>query len=317
MKQPTKLPRVSFDAIFRLEVTKPTHVVTPKEITEHINTLADFARPYIPGPYAASKSDRVAISFDGGLTTNTIILGSRCAAEGLEAALEGRTAGDVVPASEAYPETLLLEVAQPGEPVIDDKVARILGADTEPLLRVKVAADLDSQYRAVSDAHARASLQAALDSPEIVSLPKKLVDEAFERSWRELLANMAATGETFGRDNTASSERARVRKSVKRSLRLGVVYSAVPRYAALSVTDAEVGAFLDEDGTDPSTAAMRLDAMRNNEVAFERLRRILLETKTTSYLLGTVVVREVQTTRDGLLSWKAEPNTAETMRPCP
>jgi len=316
-------------------------VVKPDDaaIDEALGNLAETAQDFKPRTKTAKAKDGDQVVFDfvgkvggeafeGGTAEDVeLTIGEGRFIPGFEEQLAGAAPGEerivTVTFPEAYPaenlagkeaafDVTVKEVAAPQDVTVDDALAERLGLENLDALKSAVRGEMQKAYESASRSKVKRALLDALDERFRFDLPQKLVDTEFDTIWKQVVADMERSGQSFdpeaAEDAEGSEAKARTeyRRIAERRVRLGLLLSQIGTEAEVAVTDDEVQRALGEQMRQfPGQEREVLEFYRENPQALGSLRAPIFEDKVVDYILELVKVTDKPVSKDELM---AEPD---------
>ena len=322
------LPKVELGDFKSIKVERPVVNIPAEEVDRNLTRLAQANAAYSEKKGKAAANDRVTIDyvgkldgepFEGGSDQDAqITIGSNHFIPGFEDQLIGVAAGDEKTLNVTFPEDYgashlagkaatfdvkVKEVAAPDSVAADDALAQKLGLESLATLREAVERQLDSQNGPLVRRHVKRQLLDALDEMHKFDPPPTMVEQEFETVWRDVLADMERTGQSFADEGTTEEEqRDYYRNIADRRVRLGLVLAEIGERNKIDVSEAELQRALTEElRRNPGMEKEITDFYQSNPSAVSRLRAPLFEEKVVDFLLELVDVTDKPVSREELV----------------
>ena len=315
------LPKFDVKDFGGIAVTRQVASVEEKSVDETLAGMAAQSRPFAPrkAGQKAKTGDRVTIDFvgmidgvpfDGGTGTDVPVeIGSGQFIPGFEEQLVGVVAGDTVIVKATFPaeyqaanlagkdatfNTVVKEVAAPGEATIDDEFAKGFGMESLEKMKDAIRANIAREYEAVARRKTKRELLDVLDAQYDFDLPPSLVEQEFNGIWSQVTGEMQQAGKSFAdEDTTEEAAREEYLGIAKRRVRLGLVLAEIGDSAKVVVSDEEVSQGVMERARQfPGQEKMVWDFYRQNPQAIAEIRAPLFEDKVVDHILASAKVTD-------------------------
>ena len=299
------MPEFEVGDLSGITIEKPVVEVDDKEVMDQIEQLGNQSRPYEEKKGKAKDGDRISMSylgkvdgeaFEGGADENgQLVLGSGQFIPGFEEQLVGKKAGD---------ETVVKEVAAPGELVIDDDFAKNLGLEGLDNLKEIIKSQINGQYIGASRQKVKRQLLDQLDEKYDFELPPTMLSQEFDGIWGQVEKEMEEAGTSF-EDNDTTEEEARkdYSKIAERRVRLGLVLAEIGDSKEIQVTEDEMrNAVMQQASQFPGQEKEVFDFYQKNPEQLASLRAPIFEEKVVDYILELATVTEKTVTKEELLA---------------
>lgn len=261
----------------KIKVTKKVETTTDKDVTAVLDNLRSRDSEKVDVDRAAKDGDEVVIDFSGvdaktkkaieGATANDypLIIGSGTFIPGFEPELVGLKAGDEKTFDITFPAdygsvdlqnkkvTFTVKVKTVREvklPKLTDEFAAKVG----PFKTVaELKADIKKQLQAEKENQAQRTFEnellASIAEKAKADIPKALVDEEIDRMELEEKRNLIYRGQTWqehlaGEGKTEEQHREGLREQAEARVKTGLVLGEVAEAEKLTVTDAELDAYI-------------------------------------------------------------------------
>ena len=323
------LPKIEILDHSGIEVTREVVAIEDKEVDAALERMASQNRAFNDkGKKKAASGDRVTIdfvgtldgvAFDGGTANDVdLVLGSGSFIPGFEDQLVGVKAGDAKTVSVTFPEgyqaphlagkpaefaVTVKAVAEPGDLVIDDELAKKYGMEDLGKLKDAIRKSLGDELAEVARTKTKRQLLDALDSKYAFDLPPTLVEQEFNTVWAQVKQDIEARKTTFEAEGSTEAEaEADYRRIAQRRVRLGLVLAEIGEKAEVKISDDEVTqALIARARQFPGREKEVWDFYRNNPQALAEIRAPIFEDKVIDSILGSVKVIEKSVTREELM----------------
>jgi trigger factor len=323
------VPEIKLADFKTFSLEKLTAEVTDKEIDEAIERISSSNRPYAPRAEGegAQKDDRVTMKFVGSIDGKEfpggsgddvpVQLGAGGFIPGFEDQLVGIKSGETrtveVTFPEQYPspelagkdasfEVTAKSVEAPGAVTLDDEFAKKLGLESIAKLRDAVKERIASEHAQVSRQLVKRALLDQVDKAHKFDPPPSLVEDEFERIWKQTQDELAAAGKTFADENTTEDKaKEEYRQIADRRVRLGLVLAEIGEKNNITVSDEETNrALVDRVRQFPGQEQKAFEFYRNNPNALASLRAPIFEDKVVDFVLELAQVTEKKVSREEL-----------------
>ena len=324
----------------RLNVDKLLSEVTDNDVQDAMERIAEQSRSYSPRDAGepAEKSDSTIIDFVGRVDGEefaggkaedfNLILGSGQFVPGFEDQLVGAKVGnsrDVTVTFPAdYPEAKLAgkeavfavtvkEVRKPDPLMIDDELAKRIGADSLASLKERVREQLKQDFSRASRMHLKRRILDALDSAHSFPLPEAMVQTEFDAIWRAVEAELQREGKTVASEGKTEEELKKEYYDIaERRVRLGLVLARIGEQNGIQVAPDEVNRaaaararqYAIQSRMDPSgdavTEQQAFQMLVNNPQAMAEIRAPLFEDKVVDFIAELAQVNERRVDRETL-----------------
>ncbi len=323
------LPKIELADFKGIKITKLVADVADSEVDAGLEKIAEQNRPYAAKPEGekAAKSDRVTISFTGGIdgkpfeggTGEDIVvhIGSNTFIPGFEDQLIGIAPGETRTVKASFPknymnaalagkdasfEVTAKSIEAPGAVTIDDDFAKTLGMESLAKLRDAVKERLGRDNTYMSRQKLKRQLLDEMDRLHKFEPPATLVDDEFNRMWKAIQGELETGARSFADENT-TEEKAKVeyRGIAERRVRLGLVLAEIGEKNKVEVSEEEMRrAMVDQVRQFPGQEQQIWDYYRSNPGAVASLRAPLYEEKVVDFIVELANVTETKVSREEL-----------------
>ncbi len=321
------VPPITLADFKSFELERLTAPVTDDEIDPALKTIGEQNRPFAAKSEGAEKGDRVTVSFQGTMNSETfeggsgddvpILLGSGQFIPGFEDHLSGIKTGESrtfdVKFPEDYPAATVAgkdatfavtakTVEAPGEVTMDDAFAKTLGLESLAKLRDALRERIEREHAAATRQKVKRALLDQLDAHHQFEPPPTLVEEEFNNVWQAIENDLKQQGRSFADEGTTEEKaRADYRAIAERRVRLGLVLAEIGEKNNIKVTDEQLSqAVVAQARMVPGQEQRVWDYYRNNPGALAALRAPIFEDKVVDFLLELVEVTDKQVSREEL-----------------
>ena len=248
------------------ELFRPKVEVDEKAVEEQLDTLRQrHAALKAPEPARpARKGDVATIDFtlsvdgaeikDGGGQGVQLELGGGQALPEIDAALEGKSVGEVVTATHTFPaehpredfrgkagtfSITVVDVKERVLPALDDELAKDLGFDTLIALRADVHTKLEKAYKDRSDTVLAEQIVQKLNELNPCDVPPTLVEQQCRIMEQEVLGNARRMGQRVTREQAQALHQA-LHGDAEKKVRAGLLMAAIAKKHEFKVTDEDL-----------------------------------------------------------------------------
>jgi len=249
------------------ELTRPSAEVTDAMVDDQIERLRQgMATLNVPDPARpAQKGDVVTIDFtlsvdgkevkDGGGQGVQVELGANQVLPELDAALHGKSTGDVFEADAAFPEqhpradfraktgtfkVTVTEIKERVFPALDDELAKDVGQfQTLVELRADVHTRLQKAVKDQADVALAEQIVGKLNELNPLDVPPTLVEQQCRVMEQEIMTQARRMGQRFTREQ-AQGLHDRIHADAERKVRAGLLMAAIARKLEMKVTDEDI-----------------------------------------------------------------------------
>lgn len=323
------LPMIEIADHSGIEVVKEVAETSIEDIDSAIQRMAAANRPYSPrgDKEKAQDGDKLTIdfvgtidgvAFDGGSANGVdLILGSGQFIPGFEEQLIGTKKGDQKVVKTVFPElyqarelagkaaefaVTVQEIQAPGDQVIDDELAKKFGLDDVEKLREAVKASLEEETNEQTRQKMKRQLLDGLDKIYTFDLPPTMLEEEFNTVWRQLTADMARGGQSFG-EGEEEKTREEYRAIAARRVRLGLVLAEIGAKQNVKVEENEMrDALVARARSFPGQEKQVFEFYSKNPDALAQIRAPIFEEKVVDLLLAGVKLTETKVSRAQLMN---------------
>lgn len=323
------LPTIEIADHSGIEVVKEVAETSIEDIDSAIQRMAAANRPYSPrgDKEKAQDGDKLTIdfvgtidgvAFDGGSANGVdLILGSGQFIPGFEEQLIGTKKGDQKVVKTVFPElyqarelagkaaefaVTVQEIQAPGDQVIDDELAKKFGLDDVEKLREAVKASLEEETNEQTRQKMKRQLLDGLDKIYTFDLPPTMLEEEFNTVWRQLTADMARGGQSFG-EGEEEKTREEYRAIAARRVRLGLVLAEIGAKQNVKVEENEMrDALVARARSFPGQEKQVFEFYSKNPDALAQIRAPIFEEKVVDLLLAGVKLTETKVSRAQLMN---------------
>ncbi|NIA67263.1 trigger factor [Pelagibius litoralis] len=258
-------------------------------------------------------------------------LGSNSFIEGFEEQLIGVDAGESREVQVTFPEAYgneklagqpavfqctIKEIHEAVPAVLDDELAKSMGAESLEDLREKVKERLGADYDGLSRMRMKRVILDKLADAHDFGVPDSMVDLEFEAIWKQVEADREK-GNVDPDDEGKDDEEVKTeyREIAERRVRLGLLLSEVGRINQIEVAQEEVNqALFQEAQRYPGQEQQVLEFYKSNPEALAQLRAPLFEDKVIDYIIDLAEVSEREVSPEQLRE-EEEKDAAEAEKP--
>ncbi len=301
--------------------------VPESEIEESLQRLAKRQRKPEPAAddHAAQSGEIVVIDFvgrvdgtefEGGKAEDFHLeLGSNMFIPGFEDQLIGAKKGDSKLVKVTFPaeygnkelagkpaefDVTVKQVSQLKDTVIDDELAKALGAENLDNLRKRVREQIERDYGLAARARLKRGLLDQLADKHDFTLPEGLVEAEFTAIWKQIEADIKA--DRLDAEDKGKSEdelKSEYRDIAKRRVKLGLLLSEVGRTNNIQVPNDDLTrAVIAEARRFPGQEKQVIDYYQKTPEALNQLRAPIYEDKVIDFILELAQVSERHATPD-------------------
>jgi len=312
-----------------LEIERLVVETPEKEVDETIERMAKRFRKSDPvaTPRPAESGDVVVIDFTGRIdgqefaggsaTGHYLELGSNSFIPGFEEQLQGASAGDrrdvkvTFPADypnadlagkEAIFDVEVKEVRQLAPVLIDDELAKAMGAENVAALREGVRKRVSDDYAALARGRLKRQLLDALAAAHEFEVPAGLVETEFSAIWSQIEADRAKGRlDPDDADKSEDQLKKEYRDIAARRVKLGLLLSEVGRINNIQVANDELSrAIVNEARRYPGQEKKVIEYYQKTPQALIQLRAPLYEEKVVDFIVELAKVSERKVTPEEL-----------------
>lgn len=278
--------------------------------------------------YQAKNGDKVKIDFlgklngepfEGGKGENyDLELGSKSFIDTFEDQLLGKKAGDEVEVKVTFPKNYHSEklAGQPAvfevkvhsvstaekQDITDEFVKENLGLESIEKLNEAITKELTSLYTKTTRNKLKEDIFEWLKKNVKVELPKKIVEEEFNRQWTQAERDMKNNPNKFKDDKEKDKKKKEVEKNVEESIKLGLILSEIGKKNNIQVQEAEVIEEIRQRASAmPGQEQMIVDFYLKNKPALNQITGSLLEDKVIDFITSKADTEEIILTPDELM----------------
>lgn len=321
------LPKIEIADFSKLKLERLVADVAPEAVDKAIEDMAARATTYTPEEgRAAASGDRLTVDFvgrigdeefEGGKAEDAqIVLGQGGFIPGFEEGLEGAKPGeersvvatfpadypvDTLAGKEATFAVTVKEVAAPSKREIDDEFAKTFGIESLEKLKEAIAAQIASEYEAVSRQKLKRELLDQLEKVHDFELPPSLVESEFEAIWRQFTENLRQAGKTPEEEGNAEEQREEYRKIAERRVRLGLVVGEIGEKNEIKITQDEMRrALIEQARRFPGQEKAVYEFYEKTPGALAELRAPIFEDKVVDFVIDKVKPPERKVAKEEL-----------------
>lgn len=278
--------------------------------------------------YQAKNGDKVKIDFlgklkgepfEGGKGENyDLELGSKSFIDTFEDQLLGKKAGDEVEVKVTFPKNYHSEklAGQPAvfevkvhsvstaekQDITDEFVKENLGLESIEKLNETITKELTSLYTKTTRNKLKEDIFEWLKKNVKVELPKKIVEEEFNRQWAQAERDMKNNPNKFKDDKEKDKKKKEVEQNAEESIKLGLILSEIGKKNNIQVQEAEVIEEIRQRASAmPGQEQMIVDFYLKNKPALNQITGSLLEDKVVDFIVSKANTEEVILTPDELM----------------
>lgn len=278
--------------------------------------------------YQAKNGDKVKIDFlgklngepfEGGKGENyDLELGSKSFIDTFEDQLLGKKAGDEVEVKVTFPKNYHSEklAGQPAifevkvhsvstaekQDITDEFVKENLGLESIEKLNEAITKELTSLYTKTTRNKLKEDIFEWLKKNVKVELPKKIVEEEFNRQWAQAERDMKNNPNKFKDDKEKDKKKKEVEQNAEESIKLGLILSEIGKKNNIQVQEAEVIEEIRQRASAmPGQEQMIVDFYLKNKPALNQITGSLLEDKVVDFIVSKANTEEVILTPDELM----------------
>jgi len=235
-------------------------------------------------------------------------------AEQLEGALPGQTRVLHVTFPENYGKAELAgkaatfdvtvkQVSNQTIPVIDDDLAKKLGAENLDAVREVIISRQQQEFDSASRMRLKKELLDALAGMSSFPVPESILDQEFNQIWNQFdQARKAGTQDEEDKGKDEETLKAEYRGIAERRVRLGLLLAEIARTNAITVSEQEVDrAMMQRAMQYPGQEMQMLELFRKYPHFVNSVRGPLLEDKVVDFVLELATVTDVTVTPEELM----------------
>lgn len=326
------LPKIEIGDHSGIEIIREVAEISQEDIDSSIQRMAAANRPYSPrgAKDKAQDGDKLTIdfvgtidgvAFEGGTAEGVdLILGSGQFIPGFEEQLIGTKKGDQKVVKTMFPEmyqarelagksaefaVTVQEVQAPGDQVIDDELAKKFGLDDVEKLREAVRASIQEEMTEQTRQKMKRQLLDGLDKIYTFDLPSTMLEEEFSTVWRQLTADMARSGQSFG-EGEEEKAREEYRAIAARRVRLGLVLAEIGAKSNIKIEESEMrDALIARARSFPGQEKQVFEYFSKNPEALAQIRAPIFEEKVIDLILMGLKITDKRVTRAELMDDEA------------
>ena len=333
------MPEIEPPDLAAIALERMVVAVDEARIDEAIGRLAERHRHFSPAEdgAAAEDGDELVIDFEGSIDGEpfeggaaedfVLRLGSDRFVPGFEAQLIGAKAGEEktveIDFPDDYPNDALRgkaasfavavkELRSADDPLIDDELARHIGADDLESLRDRIREQIEDEFASISRARLKRTLLDMLAERDGFDLPPGMVEREFETIWSQV--EEAKEKDTLDDDDKALADdelKARYRAIAERRVRLALILSEIGRANNIQVSEDELNrAIMEQARMMPDRAAQVFEYYRDNPDAAQSLRAPIFEDKVVDFVIEMAQVTDREVELDELTAEPADEDAA-------
>lgn len=278
--------------------------------------------------YQAKNGDKIKIDFlgklngepfEGGKGENyDLELGSKSFIDTFEDQLLGKKAGDEVEVKVTFPKNYHSKklAGQPAvfevkvhsvstaekQDITDEFVKENLGLESIEKLNEAITKELTSLYTKTTRNKLKEDIFEWLKKNVKVELPKKIVEEEFNRQWAQTEKDMKNNPNKFKDDKEKDKKKKEVEQNAEESIKLGLILSEIGKKNNIQVQEAEVIEEIRQRASAmPGQEQMIVDFYLKNKPALNQITGSLLEDKVVDFIVSKANTEEVILTPDELM----------------
>ena len=278
--------------------------------------------------YQAKNGDKVKIDFlgklngepfEGGKGENyDLELGSKSFIDTFEDQLLGKKAGDEVEVKVTFPKNYHSKklAGQPAifevkvhsvstaekQDITDEFVKENLGLESIEKLNETITKELTSLYTKTTRNKLKEDIFEWLKKNVKVELPKKIVEEEFNRQWAQTEKDMKNNPNKFKDDKEKDKKKKEVEQNAEESIKLGLILSEIGKKNNIQVQEAEVIEEIRQRASAmPGQEQMIVDFYLKNKPALNQITGSLLEDKVIDFIASKANTEEVKLTPEELM----------------
>jgi trigger factor len=268
------------------------------------------------------------VEFDGGKAEDySLELGSGSFIPGFEDQLTGVKVGDHVEVKVKFPDEYaseelagkdalfdvdVKELREATPAVIDDELAKKVGAEDLNSLKVSFREEHEREFKKMARVHMKRSLLDQLEKNHDFEVPQTMADREFDGIWEQFKQHRKQAEEqgikedpSEGKSNDELSED--FRNIAERRVRLGLLLAEIGRINNIDINQEDVNrAMTAEAQRYPGQEQMVMDTFQKNPEAMQQLRERLMEDKVVDFIVElakvtdkTVSLKELEAEPEG------------------
>lgn len=322
------LPKIEIADHSAIEIIREVAEIAQEDIDSSIQRMAAANRPYSPrgANDKAQDGDKLTIdfvgtidgvAFEGGTAEGVdLIIGSGQFIPGFEEQLVGAKKGEQKVVKTMFPElyqarelagkaaefaVTVQEIQAPGDQAIDDELAKKFGLDDVEKLRDAVRASILEEMTEQTRQKMKRQLLDGLDKIYTFDLPSTMLEEEFSTVWRQLTADMARSGQSFG-EGEEEKAREEYRTIAARRVRLGLVLAEIGAKSNVKIEESEIrDALIARARSFPGQEKQVFEYFTKNPEALAQIRAPLFEEKVIDLILMGLKITDKRVTRAELM----------------
>lgn len=336
------LPKIEIGDHSAIEITREVAEISQEDIDSSIQRMAAANRPYSPrgAKDKAQDGDKLTIdfvgtidgvAFEGGTAEGVdLIIGSGQFIPGFEEQLVGTKKGDQKVVKTMFPEmyqarelagkaaefaVTVQEIQAPGDQEIDDELAKKFGLDDVEKLREAVRASIQEEMTEQTRQKMKRQLLDGLDKIYTFDLPSTMLEEEFSTVWRQLTADMARSGQSFG-EGEEEKAREEYRAISARRVRLGLVLAEIGAKSNIKIEESEMrDALIARARSFPGQEKQVFEYFSKNPEALAQIRAPIFEEKVIDLILMGLKITDKRVTRAELMDDEASAAEEKAEKP--
>ncbi|MCZ8261624.1 MAG: trigger factor [Beijerinckiaceae bacterium] len=336
------LPKIEIGDHSAIEITREVAEISQEDIDSSIQRMAAANRPYSPrgAKDKAQDGDKLTIdfvgtidgvAFEGGTAEGVdLIIGSGQFIPGFEEQLVGTKKGDQKVVKTMFPEmyqarelagkaaefaVTVQEIQAPGDQEIDDELAKKFGLDDVEKLREAVRASIQEEMTEQTRQKMKRQLLDGLDKIYTFDLPSTMLEEEFSTVWRQLTADMARSGQSFG-EGEEEKAREEYRAISARRVRLGLVLAEIGAKSNIKIEESEMrDALIARARSFPGQEKQVFEYFSKNPEALAQIRAPIFEEKVIDLILMGLKITDKRVTRAELMDDQASAAEEKAEKP--
>ena len=186
--------------------------------------------------------------------------------------------------------------------ITDEFIKENLGLESIEKLNETITKELTSLYTKTTRNKLKKDIFEWLKKNVKVELPKKIVEEEFNRQWAQTEKDMKNNPNKFKDDKEKDKKKKEVEQNAEESIKLGLILSEIGKKNNIQVQEAEVIEEIRQRASAmPGQEQMIVDFYLKNKPALNQITGSLLEDKVIDFIASKADTEEIILTPDELM----------------
>ncbi|WP_068076229.1 trigger factor [Novosphingobium lentum] len=323
------LPDVAAPDLDGLKLEKLVVPVTDAEVDEAVGRIAGGQKRFTDAEKGteAKDGDQLIIdflgkvdgvAFEGGTAQDQPLeIGSGRFIPGFEEQLVGAKEGDETTITVSFPadyqakdlagkdatfDIVVKSVKNPGEMVLDDEFAKMLGLESLDQLKGLLRGQLEQETAGLTRTQMKRALLDQLAAGHDFDVPPSMVEAEFDQIWQQLKQEADGEEDPAAAMAEIEAEKDDYRKIAERRVRLGLLLSEIGQTNNVQVTAQEMDMLIRQAAQQYREADRQrfIDYVRSEPLAAAQIRAPLYEDKVVDFLFDKADVTTREVTKDEL-----------------